>query len=81
MVLLFFEFALSNFPTGPISNSNEDDTALHWTIRLYNARDIQVATMHIYKNDDRELTIEAKVSYREFFHEDETLGTKAYCFW
>lgn len=48
---------------------------------MYNARDVQVATMHVYKNDDRELTIEAKVSYREFVYEDDQSGKKMYCFW
>ncbi|KJA14306.1 hypothetical protein HYPSUDRAFT_208803 [Hypholoma sublateritium FD-334 SS-4] len=41
----------------------DDDPALHWTVRLYNARDVQVATMHVYEDDDRDLTIEAKVSF------------------
>ncbi|KJA21679.1 hypothetical protein HYPSUDRAFT_202805 [Hypholoma sublateritium FD-334 SS-4] len=61
-------------------HSTLDDPALHWTIRLYNARDVQVATMHVYANDDRKLTIEVKASYREFVYEDEESGKKMYCF-
>ncbi|KJA16441.1 hypothetical protein HYPSUDRAFT_207038 [Hypholoma sublateritium FD-334 SS-4] len=59
----------------------EDDPALHWTVRLYNAQDVQVATMHVHGLDDsRELTIDAKVSYRDFHYEDEQSGTKMLCF-
>ncbi|KJA13617.1 hypothetical protein HYPSUDRAFT_209377 [Hypholoma sublateritium FD-334 SS-4] len=59
----------------------DNDPTLHWTVRLYNALDVQVATMHVYEDDDRDLTIEAKVSYREFLYEDDQSGRKMCCFW
>ncbi|KJA21258.1 hypothetical protein HYPSUDRAFT_203033 [Hypholoma sublateritium FD-334 SS-4] len=58
----------------------DDDPVLHWTVRLYDTRDVQVATMHVYGDDDRDLTIEAKVSYREFLYEDDQSGRKMCCF-
>ncbi|KJA25010.1 hypothetical protein HYPSUDRAFT_200246 [Hypholoma sublateritium FD-334 SS-4] len=73
--LVLYKFAVS-----ADLHYTDDDSALHWTVRVYNARDVQVATMHIYGDDDRDLSIEAKVSYREFLYEDDQSGTKMLCF-
>lgn len=66
-------------------HSTDVDPMPHWTVRLYNALDVHVATMHVYEQWAH--SIERTIMYRDFYEkliqEDgfDVLETTKLCFW